>query len=66
LYVIWNNGGPQDAMGYWLKSFNKKPAPLPGVTFSISDINQRPFHPSSDSHGAYKQQYLSPQPVFSS
>lgn len=41
LYVIWNNGGPQPAMGYWLKSFNKKPNPLPGTTFTVSQINQR-------------------------
>jgi ACS family pantothenate transporter-like MFS transporter len=39
LYVIWNNGGPQPAMGYWLKSFDKKPAPLPGVTFTVPQIN---------------------------
>jgi MFS family permease len=44
LYVIWNNGGPQAAMGYWLKSFNKaKNPPVPGVHFSVSDINQLPL-----------------------
>ncbi len=43
LYVIWNNAAPQIAMGYWLKSFNKKPAPVPGVTFSVPDINNRKF-----------------------
>jgi MFS family permease len=41
LYVLWNNGSPQPAMGYWLKSFNKKPYPLPGTTFTVSQINQR-------------------------
>lgn len=39
IYVIWNNGYPQLAMGYWLKSFNKKPNPVPGVHFSVPDIN---------------------------
>ncbi|OCF60227.1 pantothenate transporter [Kwoniella mangroviensis CBS 10435] len=40
LYVIWNNGGGQQAMGYWLKSFNATPAPVPGVHFSVPEINQ--------------------------
>ncbi|TVY91057.1 Pantothenate transporter, partial [Lachnellula willkommii] len=35
MYIVWNNGIPQEAMGYWLKSFNKKPAPLPGTTFTV-------------------------------
>jgi ACS family pantothenate transporter-like MFS transporter len=43
LYVIWNNGSPQPAMGFWLKSFNAKPAPLPGTKFSVSEINQIPL-----------------------
>lgn len=38
---MWNNGGPQAAMGYWLKSFNETPAPVPGVTFTVSQINTR-------------------------
>lgn len=38
-YVVWNNGGPQAAMGYWLKSFNAKPAPVPGTTFTVAQIN---------------------------
>ncbi|EFX04399.1 major facilitator superfamily transporter [Grosmannia clavigera kw1407] len=41
LYVVWNNGIPQVGMGYWLKSFNAKPHPVPGVTFSVSQINDR-------------------------
>jgi hypothetical protein len=41
IYVIWNNGGYQPAMGYWLKSFNSNPPPVPGVKFSIPDINNR-------------------------
>jgi len=28
-------------MGYWLKSFNKKPHPVPGVTFTVPQINNR-------------------------
>ncbi|KAN0095227.1 MFS general substrate transporter [Hyaloscypha variabilis] len=43
LYVTWNNGSPQPAMGYWLKSFDKKPAPLPGVTFTVPQINDLPL-----------------------
>ncbi|KAJ9602537.1 hypothetical protein H2200_013080 [Cladophialophora chaetospira] len=42
LYVIWNNGGFQPAMGYWLKSFNKKPPPVPGTHFTIPEINYLP------------------------
>jgi ACS family pantothenate transporter-like MFS transporter len=41
LYVIWNNGSPQPAMGYWLKSFDKKPYPVPGTTFTVPQINNR-------------------------
>ncbi|KAI4603769.1 hypothetical protein KJ359_003589 [Pestalotiopsis sp. 9143b] len=40
LYIVWNNGFLQAGMGYWLKSFNTTPAPVPGTTYSISDINQ--------------------------
>jgi len=28
-------------MGYWLKSFDAKPAPVPGVTFTVPQINNR-------------------------
>ncbi|KAI0177921.1 allantoate permease [Pestalotiopsis sp. NC0098] len=42
LYIVWNNGFLQAGMGYWLKSFNTTPAPVPGTTYSISDINQLP------------------------
>jgi hypothetical protein len=56
IYVVWNNGGYQPAMGYWLKSFNSNPPPVPGVRFSIPDINNRkeaisrdlPRHPAND------------------
>jgi ACS family pantothenate transporter-like MFS transporter len=43
LYVIWNNGSPQVAMGYWLKSFNKKPYPVPDTHFTVPDINNLPL-----------------------
>ncbi|KAK4238361.1 major facilitator superfamily domain-containing protein [Achaetomium macrosporum] len=43
IYVIWNNGGPQPAMGYWLKSFNSDPPPVPGTHFSIPEINNLPL-----------------------
>lgn len=44
LYVIWNNGFAQPAMGFWLKSFNvKKNPPVPGVTFTVSEINNCMF-----------------------
>ena len=38
---MWNNGLPQLAMGYWLKSFDTKPYPVPGTTFTIPEINNR-------------------------
>ncbi|KAH8698530.1 major facilitator superfamily domain-containing protein [Talaromyces proteolyticus] len=43
LYIVWNNGYPQPGMGYWLKSFDSKPAPLPGTSFSIPQINNLPL-----------------------
>lgn len=42
LYVIWNNAIPQVAMGYWLKSFNHKPYPVPGKHFTVPEINNLP------------------------
>jgi hypothetical protein len=39
LYVVWNNGYPQIGMGYWLKSFNATPAPLPGTTYTVAQID---------------------------
>ncbi|KAJ5777357.1 hypothetical protein N7520_000603 [Penicillium odoratum] len=42
LYVIWNNGTPQPGMGYWLKSFNAKPAPVPGTSFTVAQIDNWP------------------------
>jgi MFS transporter, ACS family, pantothenate transporter len=43
LYIVWNNGEPQPVMGYWLKSFNKKPYPLPGTYFTVPQINNLPL-----------------------
>jgi ACS family pantothenate transporter-like MFS transporter len=45
LYVVWNNGEPQAAMGYWLKSFNKHPPPVPGVSFTVPQINNCVYSP---------------------
>ncbi|KAH8783258.1 allantoate permease [Diaporthe sp. PMI_573] len=42
-YVVWNNGWAQPAMGYWLKSFNETPAPVPGTSFSVAEINDLPL-----------------------
>lgn len=40
LYMLWMNASVQDPMGYWLKSFNNKTnPPVPGVTFSVAQIN---------------------------
>ncbi|KAE8400109.1 major facilitator superfamily domain-containing protein [Aspergillus pseudonomiae] len=43
LYIVWNNGYPQPGMGYWLKSFNTTPAPVPGTSFSVPQINNYPM-----------------------
>lgn len=41
LYVLWNNGWPQNPLPYYLKSFNAKPAPVPGHSYSVPQINTR-------------------------
>ncbi|WOO80349.1 Pantothenate transporter liz1 [Vanrija pseudolonga] len=43
LYVIWNNGYPQAAMGFYLKSFNSKPPPVPGRHYTVAQINNLPL-----------------------
>ncbi|KAF5986572.1 transporter [Fusarium coicis] len=43
LYILWNNGNPQAAMGYWLKSFNDQPPPVPGTSFTVPEINNLPI-----------------------
>jgi ACS family pantothenate transporter-like MFS transporter len=35
-------------MGYWLKSFDKKPFPVPGTTFSVPQINNCEFGPPEE------------------
>lgn len=40
-YVLWNNGGAQTPMQYWLKSFNVKPFPVPGIMYTVSQIQLR-------------------------
>jgi hypothetical protein len=43
IYVLWNNAYPQPAMGYWLKSFNADPPPVPGTSYSVAQINNLPL-----------------------
>ncbi|KAI5478848.1 hypothetical protein MNV49_004580 [Pseudohyphozyma bogoriensis] len=43
MYALYNSGTPQQAMGYWLKSFNTTPAPVPGRTYTVSQINLLPI-----------------------
>ncbi|KAH0359669.1 MFS general substrate transporter, partial [Aureobasidium melanogenum] len=43
LYIVWNNGSPQAGMGYWLKSFNAHPAPVPGRHYTVPQINNLPL-----------------------
>ena len=55
LYIVWNNGTLQPAMGYWLKSFNSHPPPVPGKSFTVPQINNcecsfRLSHPSTSLH----------------
>lgn len=35
-------------MGYWLKSFNAHPAPLPGTTYTVAQINNCEFEFDSE------------------
>ncbi|KAJ4422594.1 hypothetical protein N0V82_002713 [Gnomoniopsis sp. IMI 355080] len=43
IYITWNNGYAQPAMGYWLKSFNASPPPVPGTSYTIAQINNLPI-----------------------
>ncbi|KAI5475641.1 MFS general substrate transporter [Pseudohyphozyma bogoriensis] len=47
LYVIWNNAYMQSPMQYWLKSFNASPAPVPGKSYSVSQIQLLPLPTSA-------------------
>ncbi|PWY89167.1 putative allantoate permease [Aspergillus heteromorphus CBS 117.55] len=42
IYILWNNAYPQAGMGYWLKSFDKTPEPVPGTTFTVPQIDNYP------------------------
>ncbi|KAJ5635812.1 allantoate permease, partial [Penicillium longicatenatum] len=42
-YIVWNNGIAQLGMGYWLKSFNATPAPVPGTSYSVAQIDNLPL-----------------------
>ncbi|KAJ6461022.1 major facilitator superfamily domain-containing protein [Mycena sanguinolenta] len=42
-YVLWNNGPAQSPMQYWLKSFNIKPYPVPGISYTVSQIQLLPL-----------------------
>ncbi|KAJ7171016.1 major facilitator superfamily domain-containing protein [Mycena filopes] len=46
-YVLWNNGGAQSPMQYWLKSFNIKPYPVPGTHWTVSQIQLLPLPASA-------------------
>ena len=39
MYVSFLNGEIVQPMGYWLKSFNTKPAPVHGVSYTVPQIN---------------------------
>jgi sugar phosphate permease len=42
--VLWNNGWPQNPIGYYLKSFNSKTnPPVPGHTYTVAQINTLPL-----------------------
>ncbi|KAL1407393.1 hypothetical protein Q8F55_006825 [Vanrija albida] len=43
VYVFWNNGGIHSALPYWMKTFNNDPPPVPGVSFTIPQINTLPL-----------------------
>lgn len=44
LIFVLSNLLAQQPMGYWLKSFNKVPHPVPGTTWTVSQINLCKFH----------------------
>ncbi|KAL8276393.1 hypothetical protein RQP46_011191 [Phenoliferia psychrophenolica] len=47
LYALYLPGGPQQAMGYWIKSFNATPAPVPGRHYTVPQINLLPLPASA-------------------
>ncbi|KAK0449049.1 major facilitator superfamily domain-containing protein [Desarmillaria tabescens] len=42
-YVLLVNGGVQSPMQYWMKSFNTTPPPVPGMRFSVTQIQLLPL-----------------------
>ncbi|ORY26989.1 major facilitator superfamily domain-containing protein [Naematelia encephala] len=42
VFGFWGISGPQNPLLYYLKSFNKTPAPVPGRHFTIEQINNYP------------------------
>jgi len=42
LFGVWGISSPQNPLLYYLKSFNAKPAPVPGRHFTIPQINNYP------------------------
>ncbi|KAJ7723277.1 major facilitator superfamily domain-containing protein [Mycena maculata] len=42
-YVLWNNGSAQSPMQYWLKSFNIEPYPVPGISYTVAQIQLLPL-----------------------
>ncbi|KAL7419273.1 hypothetical protein Q5752_006110 [Cryptotrichosporon argae] len=43
-YIVWNNGGVStNPMGYYLKSFNASPAPVPGRSYTVAQIDNYPL-----------------------
>lgn len=47
-------------MGYWLKSFNDEPPPVPGTSFSVPQINSRK---STGNRTTYSTNILVPIPT---
>ncbi|KAJ7066190.1 major facilitator superfamily domain-containing protein [Mycena amicta] len=43
LYVLGFNAGVQSPMQYWLKSFNTAPHPVPGTSYTVSQIQLLPL-----------------------
>ncbi|KAF8218216.1 major facilitator superfamily domain-containing protein [Mycena galopus ATCC 62051] len=43
VYVLWNNAPVQSPMQYWLKSFNVEPYPVPGISYTVAQIQLLPL-----------------------
>ncbi|KAF7304315.1 MFS general substrate transporter [Mycena chlorophos] len=42
-YILWNNGSAQSPMQYWMKAFNVEPYPVPGKSWTVSQIQLLPL-----------------------